>query len=140
MKEISRDEYWHLKELLVKAEKNLQKYHSLRGRPWVNEYHYFFSNSSKPCIYNNSSAVPCLFSGEPIKKFKRAGKNFNYRYNFNAFHFSPKGCPNLSTRDSVLCIGQKDGKYYVGKHKVGKCPLRPTDLSELKETYDNANN
>jgi hypothetical protein len=124
-KEISEEEYYRLKDLLYQAEKNLQAYHEKRGRYWIKGFHYFFSISRIPCIYNAGSIVPCVYTGEQIQKFKKLPKGFNKGkdYTFDTCHFSPKGCPNLTMKDSVLCLhADNDGKFFFGKHKVGKCP------------------
>lgn len=125
MKEISKEEYNLLMEKLETAEDNLQAYHLRKGRYWVNQYHYFLSTAQAPCSYNGGGGyVPCLFTGDGIKRVKKLPKSFNTggQWEYEIYHFSPKGCPNLTMKDYVLCLTTNGDKYYFGRHKVGKCP------------------
>jgi hypothetical protein len=125
--EITKERYYEIDSALKQAEQNLMAYHKRNGRPWVTSFHYFYSSSSQPCIYQDNSIIPCIFTGEKIKNFRKKPKSFRdciigtYK---SIKHFTPKGCPNLTVKDYVLCLVEdyKTGTFFFGKHKVGECP------------------
>lgn len=129
--EVGEDRFRSIMEALLYTSRALARHHRKKERPWVN-LHYFLSGALVPCRYDPMTRIPCLETGKLLDFTLPLPEDFNWLLPSKAIlglnHFSPRGCPNLTTEDSVLCLcslvvlGRV--KYHFTRHKVGRCPFK----------------
>lgn len=120
MKKLTQQGYFLLREKLNARAMHLSCLHERMEATFV-------SLSQYPCVYqafpgrpNSTDFVVCLTTGARIdKKPLPVGNWFNTDEKQTILHYSAKGCPHLTTEDSVLCLNVE--KRQVAAHKVGGC-------------------
>lgn len=137
--EITEERYHRVVYSLLVAAGRLAAYHRRHHRDWVSR-EYFMTTSYVPSVFHRGSDLPCTLTGEVLANHLPLPETFHWwpRCNTGIWHFSPKGCPGLTTEDMVICVAHKIPsweihKFYLTRHKVGSCPhkLAPHKLAFL---------